>query len=270
MKTIFLESNNNNISISFQNYFKHLFDRELLFYCDADYVDLKENDCIFLMEPVKIQGEWYSVIHLWINYFRVNDLNLKVIFFHYGRKEILDSIPFFISLTDNRRSFYEKIYSVLSIGNLSIGNHAFHPETALITDVLKVFFKGHGEESLVSTLTSIGNDLDMGPKLVASPEKYSVDECIQELIIKRKLPEKWEKFKERYNRYLVYFRYTPFFKEVQGLTDYFQKVDAYLRNIPKTKEAFIQTTISEEIRKARVILEDIDRKYIGSERPVQL
>ena len=135
--------------------------------------------------------------------------------------------------------------------------------------MLKGFFKGHGQKSLVKILSSIGSDLDMGPKLVASDD-YSVDECIQELIIKRKLPEKWEKFKERYNRYLVYFRYTPFFKEVQGLTDYFQKVDAYLQNIPKTKKAFIQTTISEEIRKARVILEEIDRKYIGSERPVQL
>lgn len=270
MKTVFLESKNNNISISFQNYFKYLFDREISFYCDTNYVDFEENDCIFLMEPVSIHGEWYSVFPLWIDYFRVNDLNLKVIVFHYGEKDILDSNPFFISLTDNQRSFYKKINSVLSIGSLSIGDHNFRPDTALIADVLKVFFKGHGEESLVSILTSIGNDLDMGPKLVASPEKYSVDECIQELIIKRKLPEKWEKFKERYNRYLVYFRYTPFFKEVQGLTDYFQKVDTYLKDIPRTKDAFIKTTISEEIRKARVILEDIDRKYIGSERPVQL
>ena len=270
MKTVFLGNKNDNISISFQNYFKYLFDRELSFYCNADYIDFKENDCIFLTEPVKIQGEWYSVFPLWIDYFRVNDLNLKVIVFHYGEKEILDSTPFFISLTDNRRSFYEKINSVLSIGNLSIGDHNFRPDTALITDVLKVFFKGHGEESLVSILTSIGNDLDMGPKLVASPEKYSVDECIQELIIKRKLPEKWNEFKRRYNKYLIYFKYTPFFREVQGLADYFKKVDAYLRNIPRTKEAFIKTRISEEIRNAREILEDIDRKYIGSERPIQL
>ena len=270
MKDIFLGNKNDNISISFQNYFKYLFDRELLFYCDTGYVDFKENDCIFLMEPVSIQGEWYSVFPLWIDYFRVTELNLKVIVFHYGEKEILDSTPFFLSLTDNRRSFYEKIYSVLSIGNLNIGDHDFLPDTALITDVLKVFFKGHGQESLVSILTSIGNDLGMGPRLVASPENYSVDECIQELIIKRKLPEKWEKFKERYNRYLVYFRYTPFFKEIQGLADYFEKVDTYLQNIPRTKEAFIETKISEEIRKARLILEDIDRRYIGSERPVQL
>ena len=270
IKTLFLGNKNDNISISFQNYFKYLFDRELLFYCDADHIDFNENDCIFLMEPVKIQGEWYSIFPLWIDYFRVNNLNLKVIVFHYGEKEFLDSTPFFISLTGNRRFFYEKINSVLSIGNLSVCDHDFSHDTALIADVLKVFFKGHGEESLVSILTSIGNDLDMGPKLVASPEKYSVDECIQELIIKRKLPEKWEKFKERYNRYLVYFRYTPFFKEVQGLTDYFQKVDTYLKDIPRTNDAFIKTTISEEIRKARVILEDIDRKYIGSERPVQL
>lgn len=270
MKFIFIEHNDNRLSISFQNYFKYLFDRELLFYCDADYIDFKENDCIFLMDPVKIQEGWYSVFPLWIDYFRVNDLNLKMIVFNYGKKEILDLNPFFVSLTDSRRSFYKKINSVFSAGNLSIGNYDFPPDSAIITDVLKVFFKGHGEESLVSILTSIGNDLDMGPKLVASPEKYSVDECIQELIIKRKLPEKWEKFKGRYNRYLVYFRYTPFFKEVQGLTDYFRKVDAYLKDIPRTKEAFIKTRISEEIRKARVILEEIDHKYIGSERPVQL
>ena len=270
MRFIFLGNSNDKISISFQNYFTYLFDREISFYCDTSYIDFNENDCIFLMEPVKIQGEWYSLFHLWIDYLGVNDLNLKVIVFHYGEKEILDATPFFISLTDSRRSFYEKINSVFSAGNLSIiGDHNFRPAPALITDVLKVFFKGHGKESLVSVLTSIGNDLDMGPKLVASDD-YSVDECIQELIIKRKLPEKWEKFKERYNRYLVYFRHTPFFKEIQGLADYFKKVDAYLQNIPRTREAFIQTTISEEIRKARVILEEIDHKYIGSERPVQL
>jgi hypothetical protein len=100
-------------------------------------------------------------------------------------------------------------------------------------------------------------------------DDYTVEECVQELIVKRAIP-KWESFKERYDKYLLYFRYTPFFKEIQGLTDYFRKVDAYLQNIPKTKEAFIQARISEEIRKARVILEDIDRKYIGSERPIQL
>jgi len=269
MKTIFLGSKNDNISISFQNYFKYLFDRELSFYCDTGYSEFKENDCILLMEPVKIQGEWYSLFPLWIDYFRVNDLSLKVIVFHYGEKEILDSTPFFISLTDNKRSFYEKINSVLSISNLSIGDHDFLPNTALITDVLKVFFKGHGEESLVSILTSIGNDLDMGPKLVLSDD-YSVDECIQELIIKRELPRRWNEFKERYNRYLVYFRYTPFFKEVQGLTDYFQKVYTYLHNIPRAKEAFIQTKISEDLKRARLILENIDRKYIGSERQIQL
>ena len=107
MKHIFLGNKSDNIIISFQNYFKHLFDRELLFYCDADYINLKENDCIFLMEAVKIQGEWYSVFPLWIDYFRVNNLNLKVIVFHYGKKEILDSTPFFVSLTANRLFFYE-------------------------------------------------------------------------------------------------------------------------------------------------------------------
>jgi hypothetical protein len=163
----------------------------------------------------------------------------------------------------------DKIKTVLSADDLTVHGYNGNSETANIIDKLKTFFKGHGEESLLSILTSIGNDLDMGPKLVASDD-YSVDECIQELIIKRKLPEKWDEFKERYNRYLVYFRYTPFFKEIQGLTDYFQKVDAYLQNIPRTQEAFIKTTISEEIRKARMILEEIDHKYIGSERPVQL
>jgi len=269
MKTVFLGNKNDNISISYQNYFKYLCDREFLFYCDADYIDFKENDCIFLMEPIAIQEEWYSVFPIWINYCRINDLNLKVIVFHYGRKEILNSNPFFVSLTDSKQFFYEKLNSVLSIGNLSIGDHDFCSDTALITDVLKVFFKGHGQKSLVSVLTSIGNDLDMGPKLVASDD-YSVDECIQELIIKRELPRRWDEFKERYNRYLAYFMYTPFFKEIQGLTNYFQKVDAYLKDIPRTKGAFIKTTISEEIRKARLILEDIDRKYIGSERPVKL
>ncbi len=268
MKDIFLGNKNDNISISFQNYFKYLFDRELLFYCDADYIDLKENDCIFLMEPVKIQGEWYSVFPLWIDYFRVNDLNLKVIVFHYGKKEILDSNPFFISLTNCKQSLYKKINSVLSIDNLSIDNHGFHPDTALITDVLKVFFKGHGEESLVKLLTDLAQLFVQGPQLVAMGD-YTIEECVQELIVKRAIP-RWEKFKERYNRYLVYFKYTPFFKEIQGITDYFQKVDAYLKDIPRTKDAFIKTTISEEIRKARLILEDIDRKYIGSERPVQL
>lgn len=269
MKLIFLGNKNENISRSFQNYFKYLFDRELLFYCDANYIGFKQNDCIFLMEPVLIQEGWYSVFPLWIDYFRSNNMNLKVMVFHYGKEEILDSNPFFISLTDNRRPFYKKINSVLFAGSLSIGDHDSPPDTALITDVLKVFFKGHGEESLVSVLTSIGTDLDMGPKLVASDD-YSVDECIQELIIKREVPRRWSEFKERYNRYLTYFMYTPFFKEVRGLTDYFQKVDAYLQDIPRTKEAFIKTTISEEIRKARVILEDIDRKYIGSERPVKI
>ncbi len=268
MKLIFLGSKNDNVSISFQNYFKYLFDRELSFYCDADYIDLKENDCIFLMESVKIQGKWYSVFPLWIDYFRVNDLNFKMIAFHYGEKEILDSTPFFISLTDNRRSFYEKIYAVLSIGNLSIGDHDFRPDTALITDVLKVFFKGHGEESFVKLLTDLSQLFMQGPQLVAMGD-YTIEECVQELILKRAIP-RWEKFKERYNRYLVYFKYTPLFKEVQGLADYFNKVDAYLRNIPRTKEAFIKTRISEEIRKARLILEDIDRKYIGSEQPIQL
>ena len=268
MKHVFLGNKNDNISKSFQNYFKYLFDRDLSFYCDAAYIDFKENDCIFLMEPLSIQGEWYSVFPLWIDYFRVNDLNLKVIVFHYGEKEILDSTPFFISLTENQRSFYEKINSVLSIGNLSIGDHYFSPDTALITDVLKVFFKGHGEESLVKLLTDLAQLFMQGPQSVALGD-YTIEECVQELIVKRAIP-RWEKFKERYNRYLVYFMYTPFFKEIQGLTDYFQKVDAYLQDIPRTKEAFIKTTISEEIRKARVILEEIDRKYIGSEQPIQL
>jgi len=270
MKTVFLGNKNNNISRSFQNYFKYLFNREISFYCDTGYVDFEENDCIFFMEPVSIQGEWYSAFPVWIDYFRVNNLTLKVIVFHYGKKDILDSNPFFISLTDNQRSFYEKINSVLSVNNLGVGKYDFSSGSAHITDVLKVFFKGHGEESLVSTLTSIGNDLDMGPKLVASPEKYSLDECINGLIIKRAVPRRWSEFKARYNRYLAYFRYTPFFKEIQGLTVYFQKVDAYLQNIPRSKEAFIKTMISEEIRKARKILQEIDRKYIGSERTMQL
>ena len=117
-------------------------------------------------------------------------------------------------------------------------------------------------------LTDLAQLFMQGPQLVAMGD-YTIEECVQELIAKRAIP-RWEKFKERYNRYLSYSRYTPFFREVQGLADYFQKVDDYLQNIPRAKEAFIKTTISEEIRKARLILEEIDRKYIGSERPVQL
>lgn len=268
IKTVILGSCNDNISISFQNYFKYLFDRELLFYCDRGYIDFKENDCIFLMEPIEIKGEWYSIFSLWLDYFKTSELNLKTVIFYYNKKETLDSNPFFISLNDNKQSFYKKINSVLSFSNLSIGDHDFYPDTALITDVLKVFFKGHGEESLVKLLTDLAQLFMQGPQLVAMGD-YTIEECVQELIAKRAIP-RWKKFKERYNRYLAYFMYTPFFKEIQGLTDYFQKVDAYLQNIPKTKEAFIKTTISEEIRKARVILEEIDRKYIGSERTIQL
>jgi hypothetical protein len=269
MRFIFLGNSNDKIGSSFQNYFTYLFDKELLFYCDTDYISFNENDCFFLIEPTDIQGKWYSVFPIWIDYLTINDLNPKVIIFHYSQKESLNLNPFFINIADNRRPFYKKLNSILSMGNLSIGDHNFCYDTAPITDILKDFFKGHGEESLVSVLTSIGNGLDMGPKLVLSDD-YSVDECIQELIIKRELPRRWNEFKEGYGKYLAYFRYTPFFKEIQGLKDYFRKVDAYLQNIPKTKEAFIQARISEEIRKARVILEDIDRKYIGSERPIQL
>ena len=268
MAIIFIEGRQH-LKRSFRGFFEFVMGKEISFYGSSDGLTIHGFDSVFFVDPLVIEGEFYSIFPLWANYLKQTLFPFRLAILNYQKRENLNSNPFSINLADSGRSLSDKIRTVLSVDDLTVHDFNGNYETTNIIDMLKGFFKGHGQESLVSVLASIGNDLDMGPKLVVSDD-YSVDECIQELIIKRKLPEKWDAFKERYNRYLTYFRYTPFFKEIQGLTDYFQKVDAYLQNIPRTKDAFIKTTISEEIRKAREILEGIDRKYIGSERQVQL
>jgi hypothetical protein len=268
MAIIFIEGRQQ-LKRSFRSFFKFVMGKEISFYESSNGLTIHAFDSVFFIDPLVIEGEFYSIFPLWADYLKQTLFPFRLVILNYQKRENLNSNPFSINLVDSNSPLSDKIRTVLSVDDLTVHDFNGNYETTNIIDMLKGFFKGHGEESLVSILTSIGNDLDMGPKLVASDD-YSVDECIQELIIKRELPGKWSEFKERYNRYLIYFRYTPFFKEIQGLTDYFQKVDAYLRNIPKTKETFIKTRISEEIRKARKILEDIDSKYIGSEWPVQL
>ena len=269
MAIIFIEGRQQ-LKRSFRSFFKFVMGKEISFFGSFDGLTIHAFDSVFFIDPLIIEGELYSIFPLWADYLKQTHFPFRLVILNYQKRENLNSNPFSINLADFDRPLPDKIRTVLSVDDLTVHDFNGNYETTNIIDMLKGFFKGHGQESLVSVMTSIGNDLDMGPRLVASPEKYSVDECIQELIIKRELPRRWNEFKGRYNRYLTYFRYTPFFKEVRGLTDYFQKVDNYLQNIPKTKDAFIKTRISEEIRKARVILEEIDRKYIGSERPVQL
>ena len=268
MAIIFIEGRRE-LKKSFRGFFEFVMGKEISFYESSNGLTIHAFDSVFFIDPLVIEGELYSIFSLWADYLKQTHFPFRLVILNYQKRENLNSNPFSINLADSDSHLSDKIRTVLSVDDLTVHDFNGNYETTNITDMLKGFFKGHGQESLVSILTSIGNDLDMGPKLVASDD-YSVDECIQELIIKRELPRKWNEFKERYNRYLAYFRYTPFFKEVQGLADYFQKVDDYLQNIPKTRDAFIQTTISEEIRKARAILEEFDRKYIGSEQPVQL
>jgi len=268
MAIIFIEGRQQ-LKRSFRGFFEFAMGKEISFYGSFNGLTIHAFDSVFFIDPLIIEGEFYSIFPLWADYLKQTHFPFRLVILNYQKRENLNSNPFSINLADSTPPLSDKIRTVLSVDDLTVHGFNGNYETTNITDMLKGFFKGHGQESLVSVLTSIGNDLDMGPKLVASDD-YSIDECIQELIIKRELPRKWNEFKERYNKYLIYFKYTPFFVEVQGLADYFQKVDAYLQNIPRTKDAFIKTTISEEIRKAREILEDIDRKYIGSERQVQL
>jgi hypothetical protein len=267
MRFTFIE-NDNDLRESFSNYFKFLFNKNLFFSEDCLQNDLNIGDQIFIMDPIEVNGEFFSIFTLWVEYVKEGKLPLRLIILNYEKIENLSSNPFFINLIDSDCLLSDKIEIVLSVDDLSVYDYVANFQATNIVDVLKVFFKGHGQESLIKILTDLDQYFQQGPQLVAMDD-YTVEECVQELIVKRAIP-KWESFKERYDKYLLYFRYTPFFKEIQGLTDYFRKVDAYLQNIPKTKEAFIQARISEEIRKARVILEDIDRKYIGSERPIQL
>lgn len=268
MAIIFIEGRQE-LKRSFRGFVEFVMGEEISLYGSSNGLTIHAFDSVFFVDPLVIEGEFYSIFPLWSDYLKQTLFPFRLVILNYHKRENLNSNPFSINLADSDRPLPDKIRIVLSVDDLTVHDFNGNYETTNIIDMLKGFFKGHGQESLVSILTSIGNDLDMGPKLVASDD-YSVNECIQELIIKRELPRRWDEFKERYGRYLAYFIYTPFFKEIQGLTDYFKKIDTYLQDIPRTKETFIKTTISEEIRKARAILEEIDRKYIGSEQPVKL
>jgi hypothetical protein len=258
----------NSLKGAFNNYFKFVLNKNPYFYENCFQDDFQKGDYFFVFDPTEINAEFYSVFPLWMDYIKKKRLPIRLIILNSEKIENLNYNPFFINLIDQNRPLSDKIRTVLAIDDLKLHDCNWRSQAANIADALKAFFKGHGQESLIKILTDLDQYFQQGPQLVAMDD-YTVEECVQELIVKRAIP-KWESFKERYDKYLLYFKYLPFYKEIYDLKDCSKKVDDYIHNIPKKKEAFVKTDISEEIRKARAILEDIDRKYIGSERPVQL
>ncbi len=262
-----LVDNNVSVTKSLQLYFRNVFYEQLLVYPDVHQEPPKDGDSIVLREPVEIYNAHYSIYSQWCSYALKQGLNLRIIILTTEGVDQLERNPFCINIIDLSKTLREKFQTIFS--------YPAKPDTTIpdksnFDDIiirLKTFFKGHGEGSLIKNLNDIYQDVSMAPVLVAQGDN-SVEECIDKLILKWAKP-RWEIFKERYHKYLIYFRYLPYYTDILLLAENFHTIDSYFTNIPRDEKEFIHTDMRPPFLKILKTLDDIDRLYIKSEGPIK-
>lgn len=217
--------------------------------------DFMETEILLIIEPFKIDKKYFTVSKLWKNFLAI-DYPSKILliagFSNYKNSNYMDllklpkNFPEFIKTSKQTDASWE-----IPIDGLDL-LHRF-----------KLFFKGHGPLSLLAKLNQIYFSLNTAYISILSKES-SVTKVLDTLIKPYLIPE-WKDLIHRWDRYTIFFKYTPFFTEMKAVDDVFKHISDILQSDGLNKTNFLSLQLDSKVKDVHRILKEIDRKYIRPE-----
>lgn len=210
----------------------------------------------FICEPFLINKTYYSISLIWKNYFINNYPDTKLItlgFCNYSNFNYID----LLKIPNDFNKFMDAALTSSSYYDIPI-------DGANIQNELNDFFQGHGRKSVISCLNALQQSINPVQTTILADDNSDFDLLWIDFIKKFAEPELKE-LVARWNSYLPYFEYLPFYNVITNINVKLRELLGFLSLEKTTKRDFLKLDIHNTISKISTTLNDIDRLYIRPE-----
>ena len=197
-------------------------------------------EAFILFSPVIKEHNYLSCETIWERFLAKNWPHIKFLvagFEHNTHSNYLDLLD-----------FPENLHEIITeIETTNTGISSVPSASIDVTQKLKRFFDGHGDESLKANLNGISRKLHVAQRALKE-EGANFEVIFQELSLEVFLTENWKTFINRWANYKIYFDALPFEMEVTEISKYISLLKPFFANINK-EENLISKDIIEYVKK---------------------
>jgi len=208
-----------------------------------------------IIEPFVISHKYCSVSSLWKKYLSIHFPNIKLILM--GFLDFQDQN--YIDLLNMPNNFHVFVQNALPAGT----EYGIPVDGLNCHDTMRQFFKGHGNDSLISQLNRIQQSLNVTyTNLLTGSSDFQ--EIKDSLLMPYFMPE-WKELKRRWDVYYPFFEYLPFFSTMKSINETLKEISQVISATNIKKNTFLNGHFDDKIVSISNQLVQIDKHYIRPE-----
>ena len=216
---------------------------------------LEEAYAIMLLVPTWGMNAFLSPVALWQQYLQLNapDKRLLLASFEsdFSHSNHLD----LLRLTDYSAEWWEACQSVDQMDELP-------PIVGVdLSEKLRRFFAGHGQDSIVAVLSRIRLVVQMASRELRKMQT-PYDEIYRDLVAPAELGEKWREWRNRWINYYPLFEHTPIAASLKQIAKQTDGVEPWMAAGGQDAAPLQDGSILEILNRVRTQLQQIENQYV--------
>lgn len=218
----------------------------------SDDQNLLTNTEFLLLDPFYVEGNCLNYHAVYHRYFQLNNPDVKMVVLGLWLVEHSNYIDIF-HLPDTLDHKFSQARTARERWTLNF-------EGKDVRDILRVFFSGHGERSLMNSLISLTPALNSSHYALVHE-----DEDWKHLF--KKLIEPYsisgiEQFNQRWQKYQNIMKHMPFYPELLVVKETIEDIGAHLNSTDESKKWFLNSDVPSKLKSAVDTLRQIESDYV--------
>ncbi len=218
----------------------------------SDDPKLEANTEFLLLDPFYVGGCYLNYHAVYHRYFQLNKPDAKLVVIGFWQVKHPNYIDLF-QLPDTLEYKLSQAKTAREEWMLNLGG-------ANGMDILKAFFAGHGEGSLMNSLISLIPALNSSHNAVVHENEDW--EHVFKVLIEPYSISGIEQFKQRWREYQNVMKRMPFYPKLDEVKKTIEDIGAHLNSTDESKKWFLNSDVSSKLKSAVDTLRQIESDYV--------